>query len=259
MKYRTLYHGFWMQRYLTRTLMEARILKVYQTYHLDHPSILRYVKEDRALFIGNIKKSRDNCLLVRDMICDDVWYQLNELWLWASSNEAAEVGIEAFCDNILTHGHLIDGLFEDTLRRDEFFHTLKVGKLLEKMMSLCDVLLQFLQQQDIPEQSLIVLESFHAKDSFCKLYHRKWNAQHVLRYLIGDALFPNSMREEMTTLENSLHFLGVSYPLSLAALLQQLDNDGSLVNLTSALSSVQQQIEGLGEYLAVEHFQELIS
>jgi uncharacterized alpha-E superfamily protein len=243
MKNRRFYHGFWMQRYLTRALIEARILKIQQKFHLDHPKTEKYISVDKDAFVANIKKSRDNCHLVRDVICDEAWIQLNELWLWVSSGETEKTydkSPEIFYDTILNHGLLIEEYFEEMLRKDEFFHALRIGKGLEKLALQIDVLSQFSQQKDTQEHSILVLEFFYAKDSFCKLHGHHLNAKQVLKYLMEDSLFPNSLKEEISTLEASLQSLGISYPLS----------------PISPLDSLQQKIQGLGTYLSVEYFQE---
>ncbi len=82
-----------------------------------------------------IKAARENVRTTRDVLPEEVWEHVNELYLFSEENAAKSVGRRnrhQFLDQVITRCQMINGLLMSTLCRDHAYRFIKLGDLLER-------------------------------------------------------------------------------------------------------------------------------
>lgn len=167
---RTADHLYWMARYSERAENLARLLDVtYQmslvphdaaaersNWHavialnsLEQPfalrhqeasadSVLRFMVRDEthpSSIYSCLRAARENAHAVRGTLTAEMWETINETWLQLRSRSFEEIhdaGIADFFDWVKQRASLLRGAMFGTLLRDEAFHFIRLGALLER-------------------------------------------------------------------------------------------------------------------------------
>lgn len=161
---------YWMFRYLERTESLARMLSATYLFSLEDRGFLRKVKHP-LLFILNeemhfsekyphqleekdfiedflvweeqnpsslfstIKNLREDARQVREVLHTNVWQTINDLYLWINNVSVKRFYIDnriEFYTEILEYCQLIKGNFYELIFRDEYFHLMELGSLIER-------------------------------------------------------------------------------------------------------------------------------
>ena len=159
---------YWMARYLERAEDTARLTQSYSHLIMDMPAgatpgwdILVHILDAGPVFSENhrafneqnvlkfliadvdnagsirhcIKAARENVRTTRDVLPEEVWEQVNELYLYAEEQAPKSVGRRNrhhFLDQVVSRCQMINGLLMSTLCRDHAYRFIKLGALLER-------------------------------------------------------------------------------------------------------------------------------
>lgn len=305
MIHRTFNYCFWLQRYYQRVKECAKLLKVYHKYYLDHSALSKNIQEhpiiiaagyekdirpispenyastadllvwdasyENSIF-ANLKKARDNAHLIRDIICDEAWVTINDLWLWIHEQQAQEFYQNHRCeffDVIIEHHQLSQGIFQDTLRHDESYHFMELGAQVEKILIHTTLLCKSLNynikntSRDEPELDRMLLEGVFGWDLFCKAHSQNITPHTLVEFLVADSYFPGSITFCLKELNKSLAFLKFSNKHVLLDIEEVLDdirkqirlksNPKKMVSSLDALTGIVCEMTGR---LSAEYFQE---
>lgn len=167
---RTADHLYWMARYSERAENLARLLDVtYQMSLVPHDevaersnwnavialnsleqpfalrhaeasadSVLRFMVRDEthpSSIYSCLRGARENAHAVRGTLTAEMWETINETWLQLRSRsfeEIHEAGIADFFDWVKQRASLLRGAMFGTMLRDEAFHFIRLGALLER-------------------------------------------------------------------------------------------------------------------------------
>lgn len=159
---------YWMARYLERAEDTARLTQAYTHLIMDIPAgsepgwdilvrildaepifgehhrvfneqnVLKFLIADEENPGGIhycIRAARENVRTTRDVLPEEVWEHVNELYLFSQENAAKSVGRRhrhQFLEQVITRCQMISGLLMTTLCRDHAYRFIKLGHLLER-------------------------------------------------------------------------------------------------------------------------------
>lgn len=162
---------FWMNRYLERVEMLARLQDVNMAFQLDvdlpdadrwRPLVivtgqqehyqqtvpeqqrddanvaqnyLTWNPENPSSLISSLAAARENARTIRETISLEMWETLNDLWLWLGARGAKRLFEEdrhAFYNHLKQHCLLFHGVAEATMLHDEPFRFMRLGTTLER-------------------------------------------------------------------------------------------------------------------------------
>ena len=159
---------YWLARYLERTENTARLIKSYNNLIMDIPigsepswmilvdildernryskifrneneqNVHKFLVEKPSVTCGihySIAQARENMRTTRDALPEEAWEYTNSLFLFSSENRAKYGRRQArlaYLDEIIQRCQMISGLIDSTLPRDNAYHFIKIGYLLER-------------------------------------------------------------------------------------------------------------------------------
>ena len=159
---------YWMARYLERAEDTARLTQAYTHLIMDIPDgaepgwdiLVRMLDAEptfgeryRAFNEQNVLKfliaddenpgsvhfciraARENVRTTRDVLPEEVWEHVNELYLYSQENAPRSVGRRnrhQFLEQVTTRCQMVNGLLMSTLCRDHAYRFIKLGHLLER-------------------------------------------------------------------------------------------------------------------------------
>lgn len=245
-------HLYWMSRYMERAENLARLVQVNSELLLDaeavgtgelatywqpvlaataleelfykhHPAanpeqvaaFLTVEAENPTSIISCISEARENARTIRDQISDEMWSELNALYLFTKREgvQLFQRSPQSFYDKIIQSSLLFDGITAATLPRNEGWQFLQVGRFLER----ADKTSRFL---DIRSHNLIsnpdddalgsiqwssILRSCSAFAPYRRLFGSEISTERVLELLIFSTDFPRSVRFCARQADDLLH------------------------------------------------------
>ena len=159
---------YWMARYLERAEDTARLTQAYTHLIMDTPAgatpgwdILVHILDAGPIFSEHhrvfneqnvlkfliadeensgsisfcVKAARENVRTTRDVLPEEVWEHVNELYLYCDEHAAKSVGRRnrhKFLEEVITRCQMINGVLTSTLCRDHAYRFIKLGNLLER-------------------------------------------------------------------------------------------------------------------------------
>ena len=159
---------YWLARYLERTENTARLIKSYNNLIMDIPigtepswmilvdildernryskifrneneqNVHKFLVEKPSVTCGihySIAQARENMRTTRDVLPEEAWEYINGLFLYSSENRTKHSRRQsrlAYLDEIIQRCQMISGLIDSTLPRDNAYHFIKIGCLLER-------------------------------------------------------------------------------------------------------------------------------
>jgi uncharacterized alpha-E superfamily protein len=159
---------YWMARYLERAEDTARITQAYNHLIMDipegsepgwdilvrtldaHPdysekfrvynelNVLKFLiadAENPTSIRFSLVAARENVRTTRDVLPEEVWEHVNELYLFAEETAEKSLGRRSrheFLEQIVNRCQMINGLMMSTLCRDHAYRFIKLGHLLER-------------------------------------------------------------------------------------------------------------------------------
>ena len=99
------------------------------------PWFLTFGRDNPHSIVGCLNRARENARSVRDRLPTEVWEGINDSWLdlaeWPPERVTRD-GVYPFCQGIRRSSYLILGLVEQTMRRDEGWQFMRLGRFLER-------------------------------------------------------------------------------------------------------------------------------
>ena len=159
---------YWLARYLERTENTARLIKSYNNLIMDIPigtepswmilvdildernryskifrneneqNVHKFLVEKPSVTCGihySIAQARENMRTTRDVLPEEAWEYTNGLFLYSTENRTKHSRRQsrlAYLDEIIQRCQMISGLIDSTLPRDNAYHFIKIGCLLER-------------------------------------------------------------------------------------------------------------------------------
>jgi uncharacterized alpha-E superfamily protein len=243
---------FWIGRYMERADNTARILDVNYHMLLEQPPDtykLRWdpliaVTGERARFyktyeeasaqtafdflgyseenpnsIGQcIISARENARTIRDRISRELWEDINSLYHKITKLRDDDESLSRFCDAVKRGGHRFHGVCDATLARDEGWHFVQAGCVLERAEMTARILdvhyHQLLESPEILNEArshlwMAVLKSVAAFEFYKRQYSQIEPAK-VAELLLLDSRHPRSVRFNFGALQSSLHAISGS-------------------------------------------------
>ena len=99
------------------------------------PWFLTFGRDNPDSIIACLNRARENARSVRDRLPTEVWEGINDAWLelaeWPPERITRD-GVYPFCQGVRRSAYLILGLVEQTMRRDEGWQFMRLGRFLER-------------------------------------------------------------------------------------------------------------------------------
>jgi len=241
---------YWMSCYVERAESLARIVGANFTLALDAPvsgesiwdalvkttgdheefteaygpvtrdNVVRFLTLDEKnpnSVISCLSAARENARSVREIIASEMWEQINTLYLMVRDVAASPGSLDRaqeFCEAVKQSAHLFNGITDGTLTRNEAWHFIRLGRMLEradKTSRLLDVkyyiLLRSVADVGTPIDEIqwaALLRSASGFEMYRKRHGRIAPAN-IVQFLMLDAEFPRAVRFCLNTARESLH------------------------------------------------------
>jgi uncharacterized alpha-E superfamily protein len=221
---------------------------------------MTFRRENPNSLLSCICAARENARQVRDQISIEMWFVLNECYLFMHSDEGRAEwasGTGAFYERIKKFSHLFQGLTDATFPRTEGWEFIQFGKFLEradKTTCLLDVKYHILlpKPTDVggavdTAQWQAVLRSVSALEAYRRYYVAEILPWKVAEFLVLSKSFPRSLRYCLDRLDESLHNMARLQPAGHASAVEE-----SFARIRSEVAnlSIGEILErGLHEYL----------
>jgi uncharacterized alpha-E superfamily protein len=245
---------FWMARYLERAEDTARLTYSYTHMAMDIPTgaepgwdilvrildaepiyaeryrvyneqnVLKFLIADPDNPGGiyhSIRAARENVRTTRDVLPEEVWESVNELYLFAGEHAEKSIGRRNryhFLEEVIARCQTIYGMMMSTLSRDHTYRFIKIGHLLERAdmtTRVIDVGAAALLGQDRHHSTVdpliwaSLLKSLSAMGAYRREYGPQVEVNDMVDFLFRDAALPrsvkfclNGMREQLLPLNN---------------------------------------------------------
>lgn len=234
-------HLYWIGRYLERGEHTARVLNVQSHLALEdspesrrrkvsdilnalrQPELNATEMEDAAYRLALdpdnhssvrscIRNARENARQVRERISSEMWEQINKVHLHVvgdQNNALFQNRPQQFYQEVLVGIHLINGLTDSTVSRDQAWLFIQVGRWLERAGLLVTLLETYLRDADQKTYLdwLGLLKCCTAFEAFRKKLGVELSPLKIADFLILNERFPHSLLFSITQLRRSLNDL----------------------------------------------------
>lgn len=245
----------WMARYLERAEDTARLIHSYTHMVMDIPkgsspdwdilikildadpvfeqnhrtyneqNVLKFLiadQENSCSLYFSIRAARENVRTTRDVLPEEVWEHVNELYLYAQEYAEKSVGRRnryQFLETIIARCQMINGMILSTLPRGHAYRFIKLGHLLERADMTTRVI-------DVGAAALLgderlrstvdpliwasLLQSLSAMGAYRREIGPQVDAAAMVDFVLRESTLPrsvkfclNGMRQELTPLKNN--------------------------------------------------------
>lgn len=231
-------HLYWFGRYIERAEHTARVLNVQAHLALEETAERRRRKltdmlkalrqpglkaegfeeaafqlaldpQNDASVRSCVRLARENARQVRERISSEMWQQVNRIYLSVSSEAQADLIVNRpnqFYYEVLTELHLVSGLTDSTVSRDQAWHFIQTGKWLERSGLLVTLLETYLQDRQNKKYLdwLGLLKCATAFEAFRKTLGVELNPIKLVDFLLLNDSFPHSLQFSILQLRKSV-------------------------------------------------------
>lgn len=246
---------YWMARYIERAEDTARLVAAYNHLVMDIPRgsqpgweiLVRILDSDPVfdewfnvrneqnvlrLLIGEVdavcsipyavKNARENVRTTRDVLPDEVWELVNELYLYtseASENSVGRRNRQQYLEQVIQRCQVINGVLRSTLCRDHSYRFIKMGQLLERADMTTRIIdvgaSDFLEREGAAQgiEHLLwgtLLKSMSALGAYRRMIGPQVEKNAAANFVFMESTFPRSVRfcirgihEELAPLSNN--------------------------------------------------------
>lgn len=246
---------YWMSRYLERAENTARIVDVNLQLLLDFRNLddhrltehwvpivqstgdeevffklypvangstvtdfLVFRQENPNSILSAVSQARENARMVRDQITQEMWEEINRLYLFLRSSPARGLWAttpDDFCSEVKRSSIYLQGLMQAALLESEGWHFMQAGRYLEradKTTRILDVRHQTLPDRGLPGpmnetdalEWVAVLRSCSALDGYRQVYGADVHPLHIAEFLVLSGEFPRSVQACVARLDDAL-------------------------------------------------------
>lgn len=244
---------YWMSRYVERAENVARIIDVNLNLMLDNPvggeqqwqplidtlgdsetftrqcgvadsnstiHFLSFDPENSNSILSCLGGARENARSIREIISSEMWEQLNSFYLRLQDQAAhGSVGPEmtlAFYSEVKQACHLFSGITGATMTRNEAWHFIELGRLIERADKTSRILdVKYYIPAGSGSEIVAGLDDIHwaavlRSASAFEMYrkrHGRIRPDGIIEFLLLDPDFPRSVRHCLDGARSSLHHI----------------------------------------------------
>jgi len=182
------------------------------------PWYLTFGRDNRDSIVACLNRARENARSVRDRLPTEVWEGINDAWLelieWPPERVTRD-GVYPFCQSIRRSSYLILGLVEQTMRRDEGWQFMRLGRFLERAERSARLVQarQFDRVQEGVEGVLdlhgwrALLGDASAHEAYLQVDAAALSPESISRFLMLDPRFPRSVAFCLSEVESAIEDL----------------------------------------------------
>lgn len=297
---------YWFARYIERTENTARIILVNNNLFLDTPgpvtlgwaplvsitggaelfyehhkeaterNVIRFLimdKHNPSCMLLTLFNARENLRTARGIFPRDTWETLNDLYEYVkdnNSNALTRRGRYSFLQHIINTCHIIQGMLSATMRHDQAYEFLRLGRNIERAdmtTRVVDVragnLLPKQTEELMPFDDIqwkSVLDSLAAYLVYRRCVHVRVFGPEVLRFLLKDTHFPRAVMYCLNEMRQCMHALpskdAMLKKLEKAQRLVKRANESKLTgeNLNKFVDKLQLKLIGLHQEISSAYF-----
>ena len=282
----------WMSRYIERAENVARFVDVNLHLMLDSPagqeqqwqplinttgdhelfaerhgqatqqSVIQFLTFDPEYansILSCLRSARESARSIREIISSEMWEQINRFYLTvkeAANDLQTTAGQHKFFTEVKEASHLFSGIAEATMTRNEAWHFLRLGRMLEradKTSRILDVkyfmLLRSAADVGTPFDDVHWAAVLRSASAF-EMYRKRWgrmSPEGIAQFLLLDPEFPRAIRFCLNSAREALHAISgtplESFKNPAERCLGQLCSDLAYANIEDVIK------RGLHEYL----------
>lgn len=105
-------------------------------------NLMAFEESNPNSLLACLTRARENARGVRETISAEMWEEINAAYWYIRSDDARqrfEESPDAFCKHVMTSSMLFQGLTDQTLRHDQRWHFIQLGKHIERVDYTCRV------------------------------------------------------------------------------------------------------------------------
>jgi uncharacterized alpha-E superfamily protein len=208
--------AYWLP-VLAATAMEGTFQLLYPSPKSgDVAHFLTLDEKNPDSILSCLREARENARTVRDQITDEMWAELNHIYLQVSSPAGADLlenSPQTFFEKIIESALRFEGITSATLARNEGWHFLQLGRFLEradKTSRFLDIKTQTADPVESALESLqwgTILRACSAQTSYRRTHGTEFTLERVLDMLLFSTDFPRSVRFCVRAADEMLHYI----------------------------------------------------
>jgi uncharacterized alpha-E superfamily protein len=178
---------------LTHRRADERSVPWFVTFGRDNPDSIA----------ACVNRARENARSVRDRLPTEVWEGINDAWLelveWAPARITRD-GVYPFCRGIRRSSYLILGLVEQSMRRDEGWQFMRLGRFLERAERSARLVLERYADLDEERETELedgawraILGDATSHEAYLQVDAAELSPESVSRFLMLDPRYPRSV------------------------------------------------------------------
>jgi uncharacterized alpha-E superfamily protein len=160
---------------------------------------LAFDRENESSLIASLTFARDNARQVREALSNEVWGNLNRLYLHLSAVQGDAIWVHApaaLFREALDEMQALEGVTYSTLSHGEGWYFLELGKYIERAQLLGRLLDVYFRPGGVAPKYfdwLVLLKFCTAFEPYTKLYTASIKPQKIAEFLLFDSEFPHSI------------------------------------------------------------------
>jgi len=239
------------------------------------PHWLAFDTANRGSIRSSLTQARENARSLRDRISSEMWECVNRAYLalcFETESVLERDGLHAYCEAARETSHLFFGIAEATLLRDQGWHFLQAGRLLERgdnLLRLMGVRYGGGGEAEVAQavenhRWMAVLKSVSAYEAYRKAYQTRLDPRRIAEFLLLAPEFPRSVRHSAEALREHLEAIAACNPGSrrdalrevgwLAARLEYSRVEGILDALDPSLEQLLSDFSAVGSAIHGAYF-----
>jgi uncharacterized alpha-E superfamily protein len=189
---------------------------------------LAFDRENESSLLASLTFARDNARQVREALSNEVWGNLNRLYLHLSAVQGDTIWVHApaaLFRDALDEMQALEGVTYSTLSHGEGWYFLELGKYIERAQLLGRLLdVHFRPGGTQPKYFdwLVLLKFCTAFEPYTKLYTASIRPQKIAEFLLFDPEFPHSIRFSIDRLTEALARVAPGAPPARRAAVERL-------------------------------------
>jgi uncharacterized alpha-E superfamily protein len=192
---------------------------------------LAFDRDNDAALITSLILARDNARQVREALSNEVWENLNRLYLRLSSVTMDSIWVHTparLFREALEEMHALEGVTYSTLSHGEGWYFLELGRHIERVQLLGRLLdVHFRAAHDASNGPkyfdwLVLLKFCTAWEPYTKLYTASVRPQKIAEFLLFDPEFPHSIRFSVDRVTEALARVAPGAPPARRAAVERL-------------------------------------
>ena len=176
----------------------------------DHELFILFSNNWSSSVITSINMARENARMVRDQLSEEIWVELNNLYLYLNSPALPEKfssDPENFFRRTIRFSLVFQGLSNATIHHDEGWRFMSLGRYLERSDQTSRVLdtLTLLGEEPTRLDLIAALRTCSALSAYRRQYQGALSLRNVADFLLFSRDFPRSLRFAVYRIDTLLH------------------------------------------------------